>query len=371
MTPSATLMAPCLPDVGRAGTRRRFAPAMIATFLDPSDAEWDRLVLTHPASSFFYSSAWARVLMRTYDHKPFYLRLTSDGQTAALLPLMEVNSRLTGRRGVCLPFSDSAGPLVFNPGAEGELLRCLGEIARERKWHHAEIRGSLDEVDPSPGNVTFHGHTLNLRGGEKTVFANLESSTRRAVRRAQSSGLTIRVDESESALRDFYNLHILTRKRHGAPPQPWAFFRSIQEEILDRQLGFVVSVRRGDQCQAAAVYLRWGTRALFKFGASDHRSLHLRPNHLVMWEAIKLLIADGVSSLHFGRTAPDNEGLRRFKLSWGATEEPLTYLRFNPSTRLVVPVQPTKSSAFHQKLFAKLPLALNVLAGKLIYPHLD
>jgi hypothetical protein len=90
-----------------------------------------------------------------------------------------------------------------------------------------------------------------------------------------------------------------------------------------------------------------------------------------MWEAIKLLIADGVSSLHFGRTAPDNEGLRRFKLSWGPTEETLPYLRFNPITRLLAPAQQTNSSAFQQRLFAKLPLALNVLAGNLVYPHLD
>jgi lipid II:glycine glycyltransferase (peptidoglycan interpeptide bridge formation enzyme) len=183
--------------------------------------------------------------------------------------------------------------------------------------------------------------------------------------------LTIRVDDSESALRDFYNLHILTRRRHGVPPQPWAFFRSIQEEVLDRQLGFVVSVGSAHRCLAAAVYFSWGTSALYKFAASDHRSLHLRPNHLVMWEAIKLLIADGVSSLHLGRTAPDNEGLRRFKLSWGTTEETLPYLRFNPITGLFAPAQQTNSSAFQQRLFAKLPLALNVLAGNLIYPHLD
>lgn len=344
---------------------------MNATFLDPSDAEWDQLVLAHPSSSFFHSSAWARVLAKTYGHKPFYLRLTSDGQTAALLPLMEVSSRLTGRRGVCLPFSDFAAPLVFSQGSEGELLRCVGELAQERQWRHAEIRGGLDHVVAAPGTATFHGHTLDLRGGEETVFANLKSSTRRAIRKAKNHRLTIRVDHSESALRDFYNLHILTRRRHGVPPQPWTFFRSIQEEVLDRQLGFVVSARHADRCLAAAVYFSWGTSALYKFAASDHRSLHRRPNHLVMWEAIKLLIADGVSSLHLGRTASSDEGLRRFKLSWGTIEEPLPYLRLDTVTRLFASAQQKDSFALQQRLFAKLPLALNVLAGNLIYPHLD
>lgn len=345
---------------------------MNATFLDPqSDAEWDRLVLTHSSSSFFHSSAWARVLTRTYGHKPFYLRLTSDGRTAALLPLMEVSSRLTGRRGVCLPFSDFAAPLVFSRGSEGELLRCLSEIARERKWRHAEIRGGLDHMAASPGSVTFHGHTLDLRGGEEIVFANFDGSTRRAIRKAQSSGLTIRVDHSESALRDFYNLHILTRRRHGVPPQPWAFFRSIQEEILDRQLGFVVSARRGVRCLAAAVYFSWGTSALYKFGASDHGSLHLRPNHIVMWEAIKLLIADGVSTLHFGRTSPDDPGLRRFKRSWGTMEESISYVRINGAAKPLTRPGRAAASTVTKKLFRNLPPVLNRLAGALLYQHLD
>src|SRR5450631_2010769 len=182
MSPSALLLAPRLPDGARAGRHRGLAPAMNATFLDPSDPEWDRLVLAHSSSSFFHSSAWARVLTRTYGHKPFYLRLTSDSKTAVLLPLMEVSSRLTGRRGVCLPFSDFAAPLVFSQGSEGELLRCLGDLARERKWRHAEIRGGLDHVAAAPGSIMFHGHTLDLRGGEETVFANLKSPTRGAVR---------------------------------------------------------------------------------------------------------------------------------------------------------------------------------------------
>src|SRR5207247_3356320 len=128
MSPNALLLNPRLPDATRAGRRCGLAPAMNASFLDPSDAEWDRLVLAHSSSSFFHSSAWARVLTRTYGHKPYYLRLTGDGKTAALLPLMEVSSGLTGRRGVCLPFSDFAAPLVFKQGSEGELFRCLGEI---------------------------------------------------------------------------------------------------------------------------------------------------------------------------------------------------------------------------------------------------
>jgi hypothetical protein len=48
----------------------------------------------------------------------------------------------------------------------------------------------------------------------------------------------------------------------------------------------------------------------------------------------------------------------------------LPYLRFDPFGKEFVPLPPPHGSGLHEKLFAKLPLALNVLAGKLIYPHL-
>ena len=84
------------------------------TLIDPlSGSGWDDLLSTHPDTTIFHTSAWARVLARTYGHQPFYLHFTRSGRSAALLPLMEVASRFTGSRGVCLPFSDFCAPLLF------------------------------------------------------------------------------------------------------------------------------------------------------------------------------------------------------------------------------------------------------------------
>ena len=47
---------------------------------------------------------------------------------------------------------------------------------------------------------------------------------------------------------------------------------------------------------------------------------NLRANNLVMWEAIKYYSAKGFELFSFGITKPDNEGLRKFKLGWGASE---------------------------------------------------
>ena len=91
-------------------------------FIDPlADPRWDQLVLSHPDASFFHSAAWARVLSRSYSHKPFYVCLSDGGEPQALVPVMEVTSAFTGRRGVGLPFSDCCSPLLFN-GCEPGLV---------------------------------------------------------------------------------------------------------------------------------------------------------------------------------------------------------------------------------------------------------
>src|SRR5215203_276127 len=77
--------------------RGRLSEEVEARVVDPRlDDTWDAQVLEHPEHTFFHSTAWARVLCRTYDHRPFYLRLCEHEKPLALLPLLEVSSRLTG-----------------------------------------------------------------------------------------------------------------------------------------------------------------------------------------------------------------------------------------------------------------------------------
>src|SRR6266540_5852058 len=76
---------------------------------------WDNLVLTHPEASFFHSASWAAVLRDTYGHRPHYFCAMKGERLAATLPVMEVNSTLTGRRGVSLPFTDECLCLSDDP----------------------------------------------------------------------------------------------------------------------------------------------------------------------------------------------------------------------------------------------------------------
>jgi hypothetical protein len=122
-------------------SRRPSARTWEVNVVDPtSDPDRDHFVSSHPNASFFHSAAWARVLCKTYGHEPNCLLLSKDAEPVALVPLLEVSSPLTGRRGVCLPFTDFCDPLLFRGCDSSMASKLLCEFACSRKWNHLASR---------------------------------------------------------------------------------------------------------------------------------------------------------------------------------------------------------------------------------------
>jgi hypothetical protein len=344
---------------------------MEINFINPvTDPDWDRLAASHPDFGFFHSAAWAKVLTRTYGHEPVYLRFSQRSELVALIPMMQVRSPVTGRRGVCLPFSDFCGPLTFDETGPAVGVDELTGVARRRKWKYFEVRGGKAlEGSAAPASV-FYGHTLDLRIGLEALLTHVKSSAHRALRKAERSGLGVQVAGTRMAMMEFYRLHVRTRKRHGVPPQPASFFLNIHDEVIKPGLGFVVIASSGSRRIAAAVFFQLGKKAIYKFGASDERFQELRANNMTMWKGIRFLVQNGAETLHFGRTSLQNDGLRRFKLAWGTEEETISYHKFDITKGAWVPRRDV-ASGFHEAVFSRLPSTMNRLAGSIIYPHLD
>jgi hypothetical protein len=307
--------------------------------------------------------------VKTYGHRAQYCRFSRSGNLLALAPLMEVRSRFSGCRGVSLPFTDFCEPLLFAEPGRAPLGEKLADLARKRKWKYFEIRGN--RVSPPSANpaVAFYGHSVNLSGVED-LFTSLSPSVRRAIRKAERSALEVRIERTREAMLEFYRLHVQTRRRHGLPPQPVSFFLNIQEQIIEKGLGFISLVVSGSIGIAAAVFFHQGRKGVYKFGASDWAHQNARPNNLAMWQGMKFLAGNGIEALHMGRTSLQNEGLRQFKLGWGAKENKIEYFRFNTGKETWARSS-DRVSGIHNAIFSVLPLSVNRLMGTLIYPHLD
>lgn len=343
------------------------------TPVDPASYPgWDEILAASSPCSFFHTSGWARVLCETYGYIPRYFVSASDHQFKLLFPVMEIKSRLTGCRGVSLPFSDYCTPITGEGFSPGEALAEIIRFGKRAGWKYLELRADRplfgDTVTPYTG---FYGHTLPLQADTQKLFRTFRKATQRNVRKAVKSGVAVTFHTSPHAVREYYRLHCLTRRRHGLPPQPFSFFDQIQKQILSRGEGFVALAGHHHRNIAGAVYFRFQDRAYYKFGAIDLNYARLYPFYLVMWEAIQLFSETGFLNLCFGRTETDNQGLIQFKDGWGTEKRPIRYYRYHLKHETFVRRRAGGNYGGPvNKIMTRAPIPVLKMAGSLLYRHM-
>ena len=347
----------------------KFLPDSVVRIVSPiDDPEWDDRLATFPDASFFHGAGWAHVLKDTYGFQSAFFQSGDNCSPTALLPICEIDSWLTGRRGVSLPFSDECTPLSLAACEFKKVYSAAFAHAKLRRWKYIECRGGRMLFGDVPSSTSFYGHSLKLTGGESHLFSDINASVRRAVRKSEQSGLTTSISRDLDAVGEFYRLLCLTRRRHGMPVQPFSFFANIQKHVLARKKGMVVLTKQGGVSVAGAMFFHFKGKALYKFGASDERQQHLRGNNLVMWEAIKWHACHGFSELDFGRTSLGNVGLRKFKNGWGATERLVDYVRYDFGAKRYVVVNDS-AAGWHNHVFRRLPIFFSRIVGRVLYRH--
>lgn len=338
-------------------------------FVDPvAEPKWDSQIARLPGRTLFHCSEWSKVLKESYGFRAQYLVAESQGGVRGLLPLMEVDNWPKGRRGISLPFTDEAHCLAADATVQDRLANKLLDEGKRRNWRYVETRGPKLFAGAQP-SLSFYTHRLPLHSEEARLFAECSSATRRGVRKAKRVGLTVTISNSLDSVRCFYRLHLKTRRKHGVPPQSFVFFKNLHRSLMERGLGFVATASVAGRDIAAAVFLTRDNNAVYKFGASDDRFQHLRGNNLVMWEAIRWLARNGFVELDLGRTSLGNEGLRRFKLSWGTSESRVDYCKYDFAGKRFV----TDVDFASPRYSTALKLVPNILCrrlGALIYSRI-
>jgi hypothetical protein len=196
----------------------------------PSDGRWSGFIDSHPQSSMFHRSEWLEALKRTYKYKPIAFTTTAPGATLTNAILFcRVDSWLTGSKRISLPFSDHCEPLADPPLVKSMLADICSDSFKKLKF--TEIRPRSDELRP-PSNwaedAHYCLHTLDLSPDVQKVHASLhKDSIQRKIRRADREGVVLENGRSDVLLRHSYDLMLMTRRRHGVPPQPFSWFRNL------------------------------------------------------------------------------------------------------------------------------------------------
>lgn len=354
--------------------------------VDPlRDERWQRFVQSSPDGRVFHHREWLALLHEQYRY-PVQAQCVSDaGEILAGLPLAYVRSALTGRRLVAVPFSDTCGPVQVDrargdwrqaeapradlrhvdPRREAALELLLHELREVHLRRHVdvEIRAGLPGIG-RPGD-RYCVHEVPLDGDLATVSARFAKMTTRGIARAGREGVEVARAADAQALREFYRLHLATRRRQGVPTQPRRFLERF-ERLFERSLGFVLLARVEGRTIGASVFLCFNGVLTYKYGASSRADLRHRPNHAIFAEAIRIGCEQGMRTLDLGRTDLDNEGLRAFKRSWGAREQILTYTLL--SARAARPALPRARRVLHTTI-SRTPALTGRMIGASLYRH--
>jgi hypothetical protein len=343
--------------------------------LDPiKDARWSEFVERHAMGSVFHTQGWLETLRRTYGYDP--IAFTTSSPTDKLknvLVFCRVDSWLTRRRLVSLPFSDHCEPLCDSTEELDFMLRYLQAAREKQHWRYVEVRPvneifgqSAQRVGFLPGAKYFL-HRLNLRPNLDEVFTSLDrDSVQRRIQHAERVGLTEKCGRSEDLLREFYHLFVITRGRHQLPPTPYVWFQN-----LIRGLGEALEIRiaYNDGTPAAAILtLRFRDILYFKYGCSDARLHKLGATPWLLWRAVSAAKRSGANEFDMGRTEESNTGLLTFKNHWVPMPTQLVYWNY-PEVSGIDAIGGWKMN-LAKRVFPLMPRKLMTLTGSLFYRHI-
>lgn len=331
---------------------------------------WDDLLISIPGHSFFHSSKWARVLSESYGYSPQYFSVLEHEKLLALVPLMEITSILTGKRGVSLPFTDYCEPILHESIPFHELFSNIITHGKQKSWRSFELRGGQSLLSGATASATYLRHTLNLTDTPEKIFRTFRRGTKSSIKKAEKENITIKTDCSEDSIMEFYELNCITRKYHGLPPQPLSFFKSIYQHILKEESGVVMIASYKGTNIAGCVFFHFSDEAIYKYGASKREYQELRATNLIFWNAINYYLKKGYKKLCFGRTEPENEGLRRFKNGWGTNEHVINYYKYDLRRSHFVNNNKVGLSRYPTMIFSKMPIRLLKIIGEVAYRHM-
>jgi Acetyltransferase (GNAT) domain len=347
--------------------------------IDPlTDCRWEGFVSRTPAASAFHSREWLKALHQAYGYRPIVFTTSepSSDLTNGIV-FCSVESWLTGRRLVSLPFSDHCDVLVRTPEDSQALMAGIEHEINQCKWRYIEMRPiSLTELAGAnrQAAATYYHHSVDLVPERATIFGKFhKASIQRKIRRAQRENLEYQEGATDSLIDSFYTLLVSTRRRHRVPPQPKKWFR-ILRDCFGGALKIRLATKDGRPI-AGMLTIRHKNTLIYKYGASDPRFWNLGGTHLLYWTSIQEAKKDGLTSFDLGRSDADQPGLATFKRRWGAQESKLIYWRFGRSGKANMShMLDTNRKSWKVQLakdvFASLPTSVLPAIGRVLYKHI-
>lgn len=286
-----------------------------------TEREWDAVVDAHPQASCYHAWVWREVFEEAFGHKTIYLAARCQGEPVGVLPLVLFRSWLFGQFLVSLPFVNYGGVLAGDEETASALINESTRYASAIQASHVEFRHVARRFPRLASRSHKVAMILSLPRNPETAWQALDRKARNQVRKAQQSGLTVRIGGFDD-LDGFYAVFARNMRDLGTPVYPKRFFKAILARFPNRSACVVIS--SGSTPVAAALTLTHRDTIEVPWASALREYRAACPNNLLYWTLIEQAIATGAARLDFGRSSPES-GTYRFKQQWGAVAQPLCW----------------------------------------------
>jgi hypothetical protein len=287
------------------------------------------MALVDAGGSFFHHPEWIRVVSSTYRYEVYWLAAVEEESLVGGLPLARVPSLFGRPRLVSFPFSYAAGPLATSSSVEASLLAAARDLARDLEVDYLEVK-QIESTHPVQQGfervVRYATYIVRPSSDEDSTWkASLDEGTRRSIRKGWKEGVAAIEGDSLDDWSEMCRLAETTFHRLGVPSPPRQFFMKGCRDLQLNGLADLLLAKHEVHGSIAGVIIWKGRRShIYAYGASDPKYVHLRPNHVLLWEGLRRAIRSGVT-FDLGRAAPEQLGLVEFKRRWGGAQLPLAY----------------------------------------------
>ena len=290
------------------------------------DPRWRRLALGRHGS-VFTSPPWIDAVCATYGFIPAaHIRLDWDGAPRAGLAWVPI-SDIRSDRLSSLPFSDRAEPLTDDQGDWKALVdQVITDTAPLTLRCYEDAVPVSDPRFSQVAAAAWHGTPLS--GAIEEIRRRLSQHARRNIGISEREGVRIEARTDRNAVHQFHGLHVSLRKRkYRLLAQPAELFENIWDAFAPDDAIVTMLAYTGERLIAGAVFLAWGDTLYYKFGASLHEHLALRPNDAIFWAGIRWGVQRGAQLLDWGLSDLDQPGLIAYKRKWATKERRIVTLR--------------------------------------------
>ena len=283
-------------------------------------AEWDRFVASRPDSTFFHLSGWRDVIKRSFGHAtPYLISRDSGGALDAVMPLMEINSRLFGHFLIGNGFTVGGGPLAATPSGLQSVLDEAAAIGRDRKVGYIELR---DCGAAGPGwqarSDLYAGFEAPIAPDEADNLKQIPRKQRAVVRKALDQGFTISIERS---IQPFFDLYARTLRDHGTPILPRRFYENLLTVFGENCEILTVSKDGVPTSSVMSFFCR--DKVLPYYTGSLVEARRSGANDMMYWALMRRAVERGATIFDFGRSKVGT-GPYSFKSNWGFTPRPIT-----------------------------------------------